>query len=163
MKKHRLLKNRKGAALAWMLMAFTVLMILMTSIVYITTQDIRETRMQEERIQTYYIALAGIELTYAAVMNPTLEHNNAIKFKELDKIFTKLDDNENTPLADAIEIGDGTKGIANVTMKKVTKDEKDWLQITSVGKLAGKNTEVTSIMRINRANPNQVIREKFEK
>ena len=123
MKKYRIFKKRKGAALALVLMVFTILMVLLTSIVYLTTQDIRETTMQEERLQTYYIASAGIDLTYAALMDPTFEP------KKLQTAITKLTNNGNDPLFDSIEIGDQDKimGIADVTIKRVTIDDKDWL------------------------------------
>jgi hypothetical protein len=39
-------KNRKGSALIWMVFAFTITMIFMTSIIYLTQQDLRETVMQ---------------------------------------------------------------------------------------------------------------------
>lgn len=149
-------KSRKGSVLIWMLIAFTVLMILMTSIFYLVRQDIFETAMQEERLQTYYIALAGIDLTYAGLMDPNFEP------KKLETAIAKLKFNGNVPLSDSIVIEDDeTMGTANITIKRVTKDEKDWLQITSIGKATGKNTEVTTTMRINEANPNQIVREKF--
>ncbi len=153
MKRHRILKNRKGAALISVITAVAILMIVMASVVFVARQDVLETIMQEERLRTYYIASSGIELTYAALMNPDFEP------KKLQTAITKLKENGNTPLFDSIAIGDA--GIADVTIKRVTVNEKDWLQITSVGQLIGKSTEVTTTMRINEANSNQIVREKF--
>lgn len=149
-------KSKKGSALIWMLIAFTVLMILMASMFYLVRQDVFETVKQEERLQTYYIALAGIDLTYAVLMDPAFEP------KKFQTAISKLEGNGNNSLTDTIEIGDDEiMGIAEVSIKRVTKDKKEWLQITSVGKSTGKNTEVTTTMRINEANPNQIVREKF--
>lgn len=53
------------------------------------------------------------------------------------------------------------RGTANVTIRRVTIDEVKWLQITSVGKLVDKSTQVTTTMRINEDNTNQIVREKF--
>lgn len=153
MMKLGILKKRKGAALISVIMAVAVIMILMSSIVFIARQDVLETTMQEKRLRTYYIAAAGIDLTYAALMDPDFEP------KKLEAAITKLKGNGNTPLSDSIEIGDA--GIANVTIKRVTVKDKDWLQITSIGKLTGENTEVTTTMRINEDNSNQIVREKF--
>lgn len=140
-----------------MVLAFSLLMIFMTSIIFIVNQDIRETKMQEERLQTYYIALTGIDLTYAALMDPSYNP------KKFQTAITKLKGNSNTPLTDSItiEVDGEVKGTADVSIKRVNINDIDWLQITSVGKLAGKNTLVTSTMRINEANPNQMVREKF--
>lgn len=161
MSKTSFLKNRKGSALIWMLMAFTVLMIMTTSIIYIARQDIFETTKHEERLQTYYIALAGIDMTYAALMDP----DNSPKGIELAVTKLKAD---STPLTDsiAVEYGGETKGTAEVSIDRleVTDAEGDteyWIRITSVGQLAGKDMKVSSTMRINEDNPNQIVREKF--
>ncbi len=153
MKMYGILKNRKGVALITVIMVFAVLMILMSSIVFIARQDVLETITQEERLRTFYIASAGIELTYAALMDPDFEP------KKLQTAITALIDNGNTPLSDSIPIGDA--GVADVTIMRVTVDEIDWIQITSVGKLTGETTLVTTTLRINEANTNQIVREKF--
>lgn len=149
-------KNRKGVAIVWMLIAFTVLMILAASIVYIVRQDIFETVKQEERLQTYYIALAGVDLTYAALMDPSKDFKNILQTIK----------NKGTPITDVIDIEvDGKeRGKATVTIDRI-KDDKDiqWLRITSIGQLSGKDTRVSSTMRINENNKNQIIREKVSK
>ena len=152
-KRQGILKKRKGAALISVLMAFAILMIVMASIVYIARQDVLETTKQEERLRTFYIASAGIELTYASLMDPGFEP------KKLETAISILKGNGNTPLFDSIAIGDA--GFAEVTIIRVTVNEKDWLQITSVGQLAGESTKVTTTLRINEANSNQLVREKF--
>ncbi|MDY0277981.1 MAG: hypothetical protein RBQ97_07845 [Acholeplasma sp.] len=155
MKKNFLFKNRKGAALAWMLIAFTLLMILMSSIIYITRQDILETNKQKERLQAYYIALAGVDLTYSALMDTDYSP------KYIDIAITNLKA-DSTPITDDIDVTiDGDeKGTATVSLDRVTVNEKDWLRITSVGKLKGFNTTASSTMRINELNHNQIVRER---
>lgn len=158
MKKMYFSRKRKGAGLIWIVIVFAVLMILMSSIAFLTRQDIAETAKQGERIQTYYIAFAGIDLTYSALMDPSYTP------KKIEAVTTILKGNGNTPIEDSITIDkeDGEViGIADVSIKRVTKNEKDWIEITSVGNLNGKSTKVTSTMRINEANTNQIVREKF--
>ena len=148
-----MLKNKKGAALISVIMAFTVLMILISTIVFVARQDVLETTSQEERLRTFYIASAGIELTYAALMDPDYEP------KKLETAINTLKGNGNTPLFDSMAIGD--EGVAEVTIKRVTVNEQNWLQITAVGQLAGLSTRVSTSMRINEENTNQIVREKF--
>lgn len=157
--KTKYFKNRKGSALIWMIIAFVITMIMMTSIMLLTQQDLRETVMQEERLQTYYIASAGIDMTYAALLDP------AHKPKKIEAAISKIGTVGNKTLTDTINIKSNgeIKGTATVTISRVTIDEKKWLQIVSVGKLVGKNTQVTTTMRINEANTNQIVREKFGK
>lgn len=156
MKKNYRIKKRKGVALIWMILAFTILMILMTSIIYIVRQDIFETVKQEERLQTYYIALAGLDLTYAALMDPSISP------KIIDNVIDSLKKN-NTSITDtiSIEIGGNQKGTATVTIDRVKENEINWLRITSVGQLKDKDTKVSSTMRINESNYNQMVREKI--
>lgn len=158
MKKWGVLKKRKGAALVWVLLVFTVLMILMSSVMFIVRQNITETTKQEERVQTYYIALAGVDLTYAALMDP----DN--KPKKILAAVTKLKKNIN-PITDTIviDINGGEKGTATVSIDRTKENEINWIRITSVGQLNGNNTKVSSTMRINEDNHNQIVREKIRK
>ncbi|MFA9423629.1 MAG: hypothetical protein ACERLG_08625, partial [Sedimentibacter sp.] len=132
-------KNRKGSALVWMILTFTITIILMNSIIYLTRQDLKETIMQEERLQTYYIAAAGIDLTYAALMDPDYDP------KKIEKAISKIGDSSKK-LTDTINIvyDSEKKGTATVSINRVTIDEEKWLQIVSVGKLEDKSTEVTT-------------------
>lgn len=150
------MKTRKGAALIWMLIVFSVLMILMSSVFVLFRQDLFETRMQEQRLQTYYVALSGIDLTYAALMDPL---NNP---KVITDVISKLKAPGALPIKDDIEVNVDGKvvGTASVTIDRITKDEINWIRITSIGQLEGNNTKVSSIMKINEDNTNQVIREK---
>lgn len=149
--------NENGAALIWMLIVFTVSIILLNSIIFLTRQDIKETVNLEERIQTYYIAASGIDLTYAALMDPSYSP------KKIEAAISKLGSNVSNTITDTINVMyDGVlRGTANVTIRRVTIDEVKWIQITSVGKLVDKNTKVTTSMRINEDNTNQIVREKF--
>lgn len=150
---HEKVLNKKGATLISVIMAFVVVMMLMSSIVYIARQDVLETVSQELRLRTFYIASAGIELSYAALMNPDYEPKN------FQIALDTLEENGNTPISDTIQVSD--IGVADVTLKIVTVDEENWLQITSVGRLTDETTTVTTTLRINEANSNQMVREKF--
>lgn len=141
----------------WMLIVFTVLSILMSSMFFLTRQDLKETVALEERLQTYYIASAGIDLTYAALMDPSYDP------KKIESAINKIGNSGDKKLIDTITIKNNgeIKGTAVVTISRVTVDDKKWLQIVSVGKLVGKSTEVTSTMRINEQNTNQIVRQKY--
>ena len=140
-----------------MLIVFTVLSILMSSMFFLTRQDLKETVALEERLQTYYIASAGIDLTYAALMDPSYDP------KKIESAINKIGNSGDKKLIDTIAIKNNgeVKGTAVVTISRVTVDDKKWLQIVSVGKLVGKSTEVTSTMRINEQNTNQIVRQKY--
>lgn len=156
MDKKIVFKDREGAALMWALLAFFILIILTTSVIFITRQDLLETRMQEERLETYYIALAGAEITYAGLISQE-ELDDMVIDKVIERFKTNTD-----PVSDKIQIViDGElKGEADVSIDKVSRDNIDWIRIKSVGKLANKNTKVTTTIRINEERTNQIVREK---
>lgn len=159
-----ILKQNKGAALIWALIAFVVLSILVGSIAFISRQNIFETAKQEERLQTYYIALTGIDLTYAALMNINGTNIGRTIDAEIIQNIETGSVTENTENIE-VKIDDKIIGTAEVTIDRVTTTEKDnnkvinWLRITSIGQLEGKNTKVSSVMRINEKNYNQIVRE----
>ena len=146
--------NRKGQVMVWVLIAFMVLTLLMTSMAFVVRQGIFETQKQEERLQTYYVALSGIDLVYAALMDPTYNP----KYIEVAISSAKAQ-----PITETIpvEIGGKQVGTAEIIIDIVTDEESvSWLRIRSTGQLTGKDTKVTTTMRINTRNFNQVVREK---
>lgn len=160
-----ILKQNKGVALIWVLIVFVVLTILAASVAFLSRQNIFETAKQEERLQTYYIALAGIDLTYAALME--LNGENISRKIDAD-IINRVKD---VPKMEPIVIKTGEeeeekeRGTATVTIDMIETTEKNnvkvnWLRITSVGQLKGKKTKISSVMRINKDNYNQIIRER---
>lgn len=150
------LNNRNGIALIWVIFVFMIQIIIMSTMFYLQRQNILEAARQEVRLQTYYISLAGIDLTYAAIM----EINN-----NEPRINSTLTDKIGSYKDQVIEIKTDNKvrGTANVRIDRVTEVINGrtiyWLRITSVGQLKGKDVKVKSIMRINEKSVTQVIRE----
>lgn len=146
--------NRRGQVMVWVLIAFMVLTLLMTSMAFVVRQGIFETQKQEERLQTYYVALSGIDLVYAALMDP------AYNPKYIEVAISSAKDQ---PITETIpvEIGGKQVGTAEIMIDIITDEESvSWLRIRSTGQLTGKDTKVTTTMRINTRNFNQVVREK---
>ncbi len=147
------LKTEDGAALIWVLIMMTIVVTLTASMTYVAQQDILETRLHEERLKTYYVALAGVDLGYAALMANSGSEPYINQF---------LNDSSKT-VSDTIDIYDGaTKtGEAVVTLESVTVDSKRWIRVYSVGTLVDGTQSVTSILRINPDNTQHTIREAF--
>ena len=136
----KILKQNKGAALVWALIALVVLSILVGSTAFISRQNIFEMAKQEERLQTYYIALAGVELTYAALMeiNGTdMDINQSI----INKIENSAAAGQEIKQDIDVITGGEERGTATVTIKMTEQEIEDqnktidWVTITSIGKL----------------------------
>ena len=149
--------KRRGAALVWVLSVFLILTIFASSIFYIQRQNISEAARQEERLRTYYIALAGVELTYAAILEAN-NNESRVDVTILDKIGTGSLNQDILIKTDNIE-----RGTAKVTIERTQEiiDGKTiyWIKITSIGQLKDKDVKVTSIMKINEKRVTQIVRE----
>ena len=149
--------KRRGAALVWVLSVFLILTIFTSSIFYLQRQNILEAARQEERLQTYYIALAGVELTYAAILEAN-NNESRVDVTILDKIGTGSLNQDILIKTDNVE-----RGTANVTIERTQEiiDGKTiyWIKITSIGQLKDKDVKVTSIMKINEKRVTQIVRE----
>lgn len=148
-------KNRiceeKGAAMAWILVLFVVLAIITTSIIVISRQDILETKNQKERLEAYYLALSGIEIGYAALMNsdssPGPQYIDRFNASKADVSYSHT----------IVDSGN-TIGTVDITIGNVTVDGKRWIQIAAVGKLSGSNMNQTSGMLIDPENHLNILR-----
>ena len=154
-----ILKQNKGAALIWVLIVFVVLSILLASVTFVSRQNIFEVAKQEERLQTYYIASAGIDLTYAALMELN-KNNTRIEDDIINKIKNSAEEEKEVKQEIDVETNGKKRGTATVTIDRIEEEDVNWLRITSVGKLEGRETTVSSIMRINERNINQIVRER---
>ncbi|GAB6108747.1 hypothetical protein [Fusibacter bizertensis] len=154
MKPFRLkLKNEEGVAIVWVLILMTIVITLTASMTFIAQQDILETRLHEERLKTYYVALAGVDLGYASLMANLGS----------EPYINQFLNNSAKTVTDTIEIYDGAtkQGEAVVTLESVTVDSKRWIRVYSVGTLVDGTQSVTSILRINPDNTQHTIREAF--
>ena len=145
--------DEDGIALVWTLILLSIITVLVLSMTFISRQDILETRLHEERLKTYYIALAGVDLGYASLM---------ADYSGEPYINQFLDDPDKS-VTDTIEImSGGTKqGEAVVTLDSVTVESKRWIRVQAVGTLEDGTQSVTSSLRINPDNTEHTIREGF--
>lgn len=150
---HKLYKKEEGAALIWTLILFVIVVTLTFSVIFVARQDAIETQMQEQRVKAYYLSLSGIEIGYAALMSDTSPSTKYIDSFTPTK--TAVSHTRN------IDQGGVTVGSVSVTIGNVTVDGQRWIQIKSVGTLQGTTTSVTSALRIDPTNHENIIREEF--
>ena len=148
--------NRKGAAIVWVVILFTIIVILTTSVIYIARQNTFETVKQEERIRAYYLSLSGIEIGYAALMAP----DGSPGPKYINRFNASKSDVTNTQ---TIKDGVKTIGTVDITIGNVTIGGKRWIQVKSIGTLADSTVSVSSSLRIDSTNHEIIIRDQFGK
>ena len=148
------IKDENGAALIWTLILLVIVTTFTFSVIFVARQDSLETKIQEERLKAYYLSLSGIEIGYAALMTETTAP---------DKYIDEFDNLTKAPVSYTEVVKDGTVTIGSVvvTAGNVTIDGQRWVQIKSVGTLQGSTVSVTSTLRIDPTNHENIIREEF--
>lgn len=139
-------------ALMVVVSVFAVISIILASIVFVFQNNLSQASGQEERMKAYYLALAGIELGYTALIKNTNSDPNG------DPIYyyTQALPFSTTPaLTQEITLEGGTVA---VEAKRVSLDGDDWIEITATGHTTSSAVR-TSTMRFRVDNPAVVARE----
>ncbi|QEK12127.1 hypothetical protein FQB35_06920 [Crassaminicella thermophila] len=82
------IKNEKGAVLSLMLIVILFLIILGTTLVFISITEVKQVAREEKKLQAYYIAKSGADVVAAYIINPKNKHNiQNLKGKESDSFI----------------------------------------------------------------------------
>lgn len=151
----RMVRNRDGVAIIWVVILLALIIIIASSVMYIARQNTLETIRQEQRMQAYYLSLAGIEIGYAALMTPdtTPGPQYIDRFNNVSKVAVSYSE----------DIKEGTKtiGKVDVTISNITVSGKRWIEVKSIGTLEDSNVSTSSSLRIDASNHEIIIREEF--
>lgn len=136
----KLNNKRQGSALAFVLVIFLVISILVSSILYIFNNNLKQAKRQQDSIEAYYLAYSGAELAYAALMTDV---SGSKKYNEL------VDDDDE--LTETVEFGNGKIDI----LAKLSDEENfdEWIEIRSTGTLNKNNQSYTRTLFFNPGNP----------
>jgi hypothetical protein len=123
------IKSKKGAALAFVLVALVFVFIMISIVATFSQANIKQAGAQESDIKAFYIARSGVELAYQVLMKKGL-----VAQYEAGTLTGDLVEND-------IDFEEGT---ANVTVSPFV-DENDLkkIRITSVGTLNGSTNSST--------------------
>ncbi|TCT16899.1 hypothetical protein EDC18_101195 [Natranaerovirga pectinivora] len=135
------LRSRDGAVLPIILMTFMVLMILISSVIILFSNNLRQTKRQEEMVKAHYIALSGIELAMAALLQEGI-----IGGAEDTLLYSQF--GSHIPLANTPELEDTLtldNGEVLIKIRAIDTGER-WVEIRSKGTLV--NMDATRIIRL---------------
>lgn len=141
-----LLKKKDGAALVTVVMLLAIVIILTSSASMIFANNLKLTRLQEQKVQAYYLALAGIDMTLSAL---TLEDGpgntllDEYKWNPSYSIEDDLANKQDLNQTDTINLDNGT---VTINIRPVNTDNKREVEIHSVGRLS--NTEITNSLTL---------------
>ena len=116
------MKNRTGSALVFVVMLFSVVFILLSSVFVLSQNNTKQVVVQEQGIHSEYIARSGAEAMFEFLVN------DATRLSQYNSWSNPYITNEDI---------DFSEGEAVVTVEKTTLDGRKRIKITSVGKANG--------------------------
>lgn len=134
------LAKRDGAALVVVLVVFVVLMILFGSITSLFSRNLVQAKVQERKTQAYYLALSGLDLATAALLQ---ESNPAPGY---DTLIEKVLNDTTDPaygnyVSQTLSLDGGT---VDLRMRRYTDAGTDWVIVESIGTLSsGTSSKLT--------------------
>lgn len=160
------MKKHKGAALVMVLCIFCVLSIFGVIVTTLTMNNATFARKQKERIQAYYLVLAGIEMGTSAALTPQIV--DGLEVKEL--LYQYSRDPGKAPLTHEETFEPGDRRVT-LTIKAVDREGNPaapgmrpndvWVEIAAVGTITNEmgSTSHAGSIRISTADPGIIIRQ----
>lgn len=139
MSKNRVLNNKKGVTLIYVLLVLVVMSLLSTAIFTLFVSNVRQIEIQEDSVKAHFIAVSGVEVAFAALM----QDNKSL----LNDHFNVALNATVTPLTDVVTLDNGE---ADITISSYVDDGLRFVRITSLGRLTGSTTtrELNMIFRV---------------
>lgn len=129
MSKNRVLNNKKGVTLIYVLLVLVVMSLLSTAIFTLFVSNVRQIEIQEDSVKAHFIAVSGVEVAFAALM----QDNKSL----LNDHFNVALNATVTPLTDVVTLDNGE---ADITISSYVDDGLRFVRITSLGRLTGSTT-----------------------
>lgn len=126
MHKSNILNNKKGMSLVFVILVLLVLSILSMAIFTLFTSNMRQAQRQENVIRAHYLAISGVEVTFAALMQGNTNE------RLVNTYFNEPINISVDPIEDSIEMD---AGLVDVTVSTYVEEGNRWVLITSVGTL----------------------------
>jgi type II secretory pathway component PulK len=138
--------KRQGSAFAFVLIAFMIVSIIGSSILFIFNSNLKQAKRQQDSMEAYYLAYSGAEMAYASLM--TIESSGTFRNKYK---FKRITDNNETFTENNIVYGNGK--ISVIAQKADEENFENWVEITSTAILNKNNLTYTRTLYFDPDNP----------
>ena len=120
------INNEKGVSLVFVIIVLLVMSLLSTAVFTLFVSNMRTAQLQENTTRAHYIAISGVELTFASLTMGTSST------RLLRTYFDKPISETVAPLTQTISLDGGS---AAVTASSYIESGNRWVKITSIGTL----------------------------
>ena len=140
--KNRVLKRRKGGALAWVLIAMVMVTFIGATITLFMEANLQQSVAQEKNMIAYYACQSGINLGVAALL--TGDGVDPDDATQDDTLLKKYGRNEIDTLTLTQSVGDNSEVDITITPETIEGGKVTWVKIHCVGKHRYRSKPYTS-------------------
>ncbi len=142
--------NKNGSALLNVIITLVVISVYLMIIASIFNSNLREAKVQEDYLKAYSLAVAGYDLTYAALIQEGTGGKNDTLLYQNFSVASKPNISTTPTFTDTMTM---SGGVVNITVKAFDKDGERWVEIESVASLTESSVKKTAIYQFVVANP----------
>lgn len=143
------IENERGAALIYVLLAFVVLTIIIYTMSMIFSANLKQAKFQENRIEAYYVAQAGIEVAIASLMS---KNATGVPFKDEIAQYVTLNGFGYQQGPKDLILPNG-KATVTITAPRLNTAGNVEIHIVSVGSLTNSSATYTLNLSLDATNP----------
>jgi type II secretory pathway component PulK len=151
-KTSEVLKNERGAALIFVILALVIVSILAMAIASLVRSNLSQTVSEEDTLKAYYLAVSGQDLTYAALLQEDVDGDTLVDTTFSEAAHASVSDVPT--LTDTLGSSDGLEGgSVTVTVRGLDIDGERWVEIRSTATLESSSITKTVTLQFLAENP----------
>ncbi len=137
------MRKRKGSFLVFSLLIFTILILFMSVVLHLLNTNNQQIKLQEQKMEAYYLAYSGAELAKEAL------------FKDNNELFNNIKDGRNEFYDEELILDNGK---INVRAEQSNNENyPSWIEIKSTSTLNDTDITYTRILYINPEDPGEQV------
>ena len=138
------LNNKRGSGLITVIYIMVIVVIFVTSIGTMFSNNLKQIVVQEKNMEAYYLSLSGIDIAMSALMQEDEDDDTLLGLQFNPANSNTISKNDTL----TVDTGD-----IDVSITSSIKDSVRWVKIVSIGKLNGGRGNNTTILEFQADNP----------
>ncbi len=137
------MRKRKGSFLVFSLLIFTILILFMSVVLHLLNTNNQQIKLQEQKMEAYYLAYSGAELAKEAL------------FKNNNELFNKIRADKNKIYDEDLILDNGQ--ITIIAKQSNNENYPSWIEIKSTSTLNDTDITYTRVLYINPEDPGEQV------
>lgn len=137
------MRKRKGSFLVFSLLIFTILILFMSVVLHLLNTNNQQIKLQEQKMEAYYLAYSGAELAREAL------------FKDNNELFNNIKSGREKEYTENLILDNGQ--ITITAEQSNNENYPSWIEIKSTSTLNDTDITYTRILYINPEDPGEQV------